>query len=409
MSIEVTPIGVTCNLSCTYCYEHPVRDAGNHGDFDYDVEKMIEGLKKEGGEFSVFGGEPLLVDIDTLEALWKFGYETYGRNGIQSNGSLITERHIELFKKYKVHVGISIDGPGELNDARWAGTLEKTWHMTQKTLDNIEKCVKNEIPVSLIVTLHKLNASPEKLPILKQWFKNYDERKMISSARLHTLQVDYDSVDDYLSLTPEENAKIMLDMADFEKKELKYLKFDLFSDIKKILLGNENVTCTFNSCDYYSTDAVRGIDGQGNRVNCNRTNKDGFEQIKAEQHGYERQLALYNTPKEYGGCKDCRFFIFCKGQCPGTGINYDWRNKTNLCMMYYTLFEHFEKEYLEKGILPLSKSHLLKLLEEEMYKIWASGKEARISEAKNKIIQRIKQNNANTQLCGISICSNRND
>lgn len=389
MSIEVTPIGVTCNLSCTYCYEHPVRDAGNHGVFDYDVNKMIEGLKKEGGEFSIFGGEPLLVDIDTLEKLWDFGYKTYGKNGIQSNGVLITDKHIELFKKYKVHVGISMDGPDELNDARWAGSLEKTRLATKKSLENIEKCVQNGVSVSLIITLHKLNATPEKLPKLKAWIKDYDDRKIIQGARLHTLQVDYDEIDDKFSLTPEENVRVMLEMAEFEKT-LKYIKFDLFNDIKNILIGNESVTCTFHSCDYYSTDAVRGVNGQGERVNCNRTNKDGFEQIKAEQHGYERQLALYNTPKEYGGCKDCRFFIFCKGQCPGTGIKYDWRNKTNLCQMYYNLFEYFEKDYLEKGVLPLSKSILLKKLEEEMYKIWASGRQAFIQEAQKNVLVQIK-------------------
>jgi uncharacterized protein len=70
-----------------------------------------------------------------LEKLWKWGFDKYKSNGIQTNGSLINDQHIELFKKYNVHVGISIDGPDELSDARWYGTLETTRKKNQLTLD----------------------------------------------------------------------------------------------------------------------------------------------------------------------------------------------------------------------------------------------------------------------------------
>ena len=43
MSIEVSPVGVTCNLSCPYCYEHPMREAGNFNEKPYDLDKMIAG------------------------------------------------------------------------------------------------------------------------------------------------------------------------------------------------------------------------------------------------------------------------------------------------------------------------------------------------------------------------------
>ena len=40
MTIELEPVGVVCNLSCPYCYEHPMRDAGNFRHKTYSVEKM---------------------------------------------------------------------------------------------------------------------------------------------------------------------------------------------------------------------------------------------------------------------------------------------------------------------------------------------------------------------------------
>ena len=42
--------------------------------------------------------------------------------------------------------------------------------------------------------------------------------------------------------------------------------------------------------------------------------------------------------KKYGGCKDCEFFDNCHGGCPSQAINGDWRNRTELCDLYYDLF-----------------------------------------------------------------------
>ena len=389
MSLELSPMGVTCNLSCPYCYEHPMREAGNFlaGDAKkpYDVDLMIESLSKHNSRFSLFGGEPLLTAIEDLEKIWKWGYDRYQFNGIQTNGTLITDQHIELFKKYKVHVGISVDGPDELNDTRWAGSLENTRKRTAMSMRAIDRLLEEGHIPSFIVTLHKLNASPERLPRLKDWFREMDRRGVYSS-RLHPLEIEYSGIGDTLALSPERNAQVMLEMAELELS-LKNLKFDLFGDMKKILLGQDNdVTCTFHNCDPYTTDAVQGVDGMGNLGNCGRSNKEGIDFIKSEQRGYERQMALYHTPQEHGGCKDCRFFIMCKAQCPGTGINQDWRNRTDGCLMFYTLFEHFEKDYLSKGILPLSQSPILKKLEQTMYDFWAQGQRAEIDRGAFKII-----------------------
>ena len=55
--------------------------------------------------------EPLLVE-DDLEELWAWGLEKFGFNGVQTNGTLVNDNHIRLFKQYKVQVGLSIDSPG---------------------------------------------------------------------------------------------------------------------------------------------------------------------------------------------------------------------------------------------------------------------------------------------------------
>src|SRR5689334_11407886 len=114
MTIELRPLGVTCNLSCRYCYQdsmrqtQPVRRA-------YDLEAMKRAVMADNHNFSLFGGEPLLLPKADLEELWKWGYERYGVNSVQTNATLIDDDHIEMFRKYRVRVGISIDGPSDLN------------------------------------------------------------------------------------------------------------------------------------------------------------------------------------------------------------------------------------------------------------------------------------------------------
>ena len=167
-----------------------------------------------------------------------------------------------------------------------------------------------------------------------------------------------------------------LDFAALEP-ELHRLRFDVFSDIRQMLLGqDQNTTCVWNGCDPYTTRAVQGVEGHGQRSNCGRTNKDGIDFVKADREGFERYLALYHAPQEAGGCHDCRFFLMCKGQCPGGAINGDWRNRSSKCDVWMALFERFETELLAEGRTPVSVSRHRAALESFALQRWASGQNA---------------------------------
>ena len=93
MGVELRPLGVACNIACTYCYQNPQREAGNYRQ-DYDLERMKTAVEREGGPFTLFGGEPLLMPHKDLKILLAWGLEKYGSNSIQTNGALITDEHI---------------------------------------------------------------------------------------------------------------------------------------------------------------------------------------------------------------------------------------------------------------------------------------------------------------------------
>jgi sulfatase maturation enzyme AslB (radical SAM superfamily) len=94
---------------------------------------MKSAVEREGGSFTLFGGEPRLLPERDLEELWRWGLERSGANSVQTNGTLIRDAHIRMFKQYKVLVGISIDGPGEMNSVRWAGSPEANLEATART------------------------------------------------------------------------------------------------------------------------------------------------------------------------------------------------------------------------------------------------------------------------------------
>lgn len=377
MTVEVRPLGIHCNLQCQYCYQNPQRDAGNLAR-EYDMDKMKAAISAEGGPFTVFGGEPLLVPKDDLEELWSWGAAEFGSNGIQTNGTLIDNDHVRMFKQYKVHVGISIDGPGEMNDVRWHGTLELTRAATQRTEQAIERLCREGIRPSIIITLHRNNAAADKLPILLDWVR-YLDTIGVRSARLHLLEVESQAIRDKYALSVNENLTALLAFAEQQSK-LRRLKFDVFADMNRMLLGkDERTTCIWNGCDPYTTRAVRGVEGHGQRSNCGRTNKDGIDFVKSSQPGFERYLALHATPQEVGGCQGCRFFLMCKGQCPGTAIDGDWRNRSEHCEVWKTLYAKLEQELLASGSVPLSLSPERDALEQSFLAAWAEGRQVTMS------------------------------
>jgi radical SAM protein with 4Fe4S-binding SPASM domain len=376
MPVELRPLGVSCNIACQYCYQNPQREAGNVAK-SYDIELMKAAVEREGGPFALFGGEPLLLPEHDLETLWSWGFERYGTNSVQTNGTLIRDAHIRLFKKYNVNVGISIDGPGPLNDVRWVGSLEATRKSTARTERAIELICEAGIAPSLIVTLHNINAQAAQLETMNEWFRRLDLLG-IKMIRLHILESENAFIRETYGLSTSENIAAFLNFARLEKT-LARVKFDLFRDIEQLLLGNdEGAACVWAACDPYTTAAVRGVEGHGQRSNCGRTNKDGVDFVKGDAPGFERYLALYHTDQAAGGCAGCRFFLMCKGQCPGTAIDGDWRNRSEHCEVWKALFEHIEGQLVDSGRFALSLDPDRERVEDAMVGAWMAGRNPRL-------------------------------
>jgi len=398
MTIEVNPVGLRCGaknggLSCSWCYQIPTKGANNPIP-PLNMEAITAALESENpgaGGFSLFGGEPLLAPLEDLEKLWALGLEKYGKNGCQTSGRPITEKHWPLFKKYKVCVAFSIEGPGELNDARWAGTLEETRRSTAHSISCLERCLTEGIPTGLITTLHQKNASFDRLPRLKQWLRKLDGLGL-GSCNLHVLQHEGAFKDQ--ALDHKETLQAMIELHQLQTRQLRQLKLAPFSDIIALLRGKDSwtwkdgtsggVNCTWNACDPWVTPAVRGIDADGKRSLCQRVHTTPTQWQAAKPGPFMRQAALRSTPQDQGGCQGCRQMITCKGQCPGTALGGDWRKRSRDCEFWKPLLEYFEGVLLDAGEFPVTLRADRDQIEEAMAKHWAVGRAIHINEVLNE-------------------------
>lgn len=380
MTVEVMPVGTKCSLACKMCFQNPIRRAGNQSTGGYDLEAMKKGLEAENYHFTLFGGEPLLTPIDDLEELWRWGLEKFGQNGIQTSASCVTEKHFELFEKYKVSVGISIEGPGELNDIRWAGSLERTRKTTEKVEAVIFRLLEAGRPPSIITTLNRGNASPARLPRLLEWFKELD-RRGLRYANIHLMEIDDPELRREWSLTAEENAAALLAFADLQNEVS--IKFQPITEMVGLLVGDDaDSNCVWNACDPYTTRAVRGINAEGGRVNCSRSAKAGVDMQKADHELLVRPIALYHTAQELGGCHGCRFWFACKGSCPGEALGGDWRQKTEYCDTLKLVFGELERRLGSLGLDPISRSEGRRRgVERKLLEAFGAGRPLRIYQA----------------------------
>jgi uncharacterized protein len=118
-----------CNLSCTYCYvyesidqswrQQPVTmSAQTAGQVAYRIDEHARRHGLDTIEVVLHGGEPLLagpeVVQDVLDAVR--GALPGAQFLVQTNGILLDEGFLELFRRYGVRVGVSIDGDAAATD-----------------------------------------------------------------------------------------------------------------------------------------------------------------------------------------------------------------------------------------------------------------------------------------------------
>lgn len=363
-----------CNLGCEYCYEEPDRELKQEQiDNEYDLDLIFERLEqfkesRDGSEVpGMHGGEPLLLRDEDLESIFKWIHENYDGRGthIQTNGTLLTENHIRMFADYNVSVGISMDGPAELNESRVArsGGEDVTDSMTERTQEAIKQLVEHpDVSCGVIVVVTETNCGTderlEKLLEWMDWLNKHDVGGHYNPA------IPYEDVQEDLSVSPERLKEVYLRTWEWQKEE-DYRRWNPMREFQDNLLGLRLSNCVNAKCDVYNAKAAQIVKGDGNTTGCGKTWAtvgDGVPFLQGDstnneyQETEERYEMLKQLPGPYteevqngeiedqGGCKGCRYWNGCQGGCPSAGLEYDYRNRVRWCPAVYALYETIEEE-----------------------------------------------------------------
>ncbi|MCL2045364.1 MAG: radical SAM protein [Oscillospiraceae bacterium] len=218
-----------CNISCKYCY---ACDAPK-SDMTFDTAKRaIRLMGNAPFDIQISGGEPLL-NIKLIEQILKYA-SSLDRGvefAIQTNGILLNDKIAELFKRYKVAIGVSLDGKPETNEYLRGSTIEVIEGIKLLREHNLMlnlNCVVSDYNVDRLcemvdMALYLGNVRGIGLDLLRSAGRASQNEALIRSADANALVSGLNALHDYLAkvntLIPR---KIVL--REFEKARAQYGK-----------------------------------------------------------------------------------------------------------------------------------------------------------------------------------------
>ena len=153
LSIQITSY---CNLNCRYCYL-PNRNNSKNISLNF-LEVLIKRLINEsllGNELVIswHAGEPLTTPIEHFTECMKVLNKLEDRgcklfHKIQTNSTLIIKKWIDFLKKYRIRVGVSLDGPEILHNKN--RVYRTGIGSFKKSLAGIKKLQTNNIEFDVI-------------------------------------------------------------------------------------------------------------------------------------------------------------------------------------------------------------------------------------------------------------------
>lgn len=352
-----------CNLRCKYC-----SIGEKKSDFNImNIETMklagdfLVKFGKERNETSfniiLHGGEPTLINYKVYQEFFDYLLQTYinvsFKFSIQTNCFHISKEYMAFFKKYDVHVGVSIDGSEKIHnktrvDINGNGTFEKI-------KENIVKLVDNGVSVSglIVVTKDLLNEN-----LLYLNFFNYYN----ISLKINPL-LNYGEASNENSLWLE-----ICDYSNYLKKIYLYmLENEIEIQINPISnIFNAIVNDTKMSDCAYKNECGKNficVDYKGDIYPCGR-----FYDVYGSCLGnvYNTNNILNFTPKELSNeCKNCKYLKWCYGGCSAYREIMK-SDKTLLCEDIKLLFDYFSDDGISAYInyLKEKKVYLNEILNE---------------------------------------------
>jgi uncharacterized protein len=338
-----------CNLRCKYCYieEGAERGRMSQETLQNTMEQVSEASGDEEAHFIWHGGEPLLIGLDFFKRAAAISHELRERgnhisNGIQSNGTLVTEELLDLIEREKdFYLGFSIDGPEAVNNKT---RVHANGEGAFKDIFRGIKMAKNRnasVGGGAIAVVNKHN-----LPHLDKIYDFFNQERI--GLKLNHI---INATDTTLGISPMEYATAMNQLFDRWINDYQAIEIDPFSQIIGNFMTGRPSGCNYtNSCQEYFI----SVGPQGDIYPCGR-----FDGLKDYWMGNINSpggltMALESDVRKrlkdrkletMAGCPDCEYVPICNGGCPHNAlIAGDIMGKDPYCAGYKTMFKHIKSK-----------------------------------------------------------------
>jgi len=350
------PAGPKCNLVCTYCYYLDKKNLYPKDDsflmpeaiLEKYIAQHIEASKEDIIHFSWHGGEPLLAGLPFFKKVVALQnkYKPSSQkiiNGIQSNGTLITEEWCDFFSKNNFIVGLSLDGPKELHNMhRYAVNKTSSFQKSVQAFNLLQQYhISGEI-------LCVVNADNVKYPLEVYGFFKELGAEYITFIPLVNPDSESNTGVSKNSVPSKAYGEFLCTIFDeWLEHDIGKLKIQIFEEAARTAFNQDHTLCVFKeTCggvpviehngDFYSCDHY--VDKKhlvGNISNA--TVRKLLDSDKQKTFGQEKLDKLPNY------CISCEFRKMCNGGCPKNRIMHTPDGEAGLnylCDGYKLFFSH---------------------------------------------------------------------
>lgn len=322
-SLLIKPASADCNLRCKYCfYITHLEKLTSTPRMSYDtLEAMIKSFirtnQKKQYYFGWQGGEPTIMGLEFFQKAieLQMKYAPPGSsisNGLQTNGTLISEKFAKFFGKYKFLLGVSLDGPKELHDY-YRKTLNQkpTFDLVMRGIETLKKFNVEFNILSLVnnVTVKKA----------KEIYNFHKDNQFLYHQYIPCVEFDDKGQLRPYSITGKEWGYFLTDLFnEWIKEDTRRISIRLFdSIIEYLIFGTYNVCHMQDSCIQYFV-----VEYDGGVYPCDffvqedlllgNVNNDTWEDIYNskiyQQFGTEK--SKWNEE-----CNLCPYLSLCHGGC----------------------------------------------------------------------------------------------
>lgn len=354
LNIMLKPASSACNLNCTYCFyadEAKNRDVESFGMMTAEVAEQIARRAMEYAypscSFCFQGGEPTLRGVDFFRQFTEMVDSFNTRHirvdyAIQTNGTLLDEEWIQLFKEKNFLVGISMDGIKDIHDqCRKTKDGKGTF---QEIMKNCILLKKNDIPFNILLVVTQ-TASRHAGQIYRFFMKNgFFYQQYIPCLE----PFDSGPGNQKYSLTAaayERFLKELFDVWYLDRSKGTFVYIQYFENLAGMLQGKAPDVCGMQGicqkqivleadgsaypCDFYMLD----------RYKLGNICTDSIQDLLASETETE---FIRSSLKGLEKCQQCRYAGLCRGGCRRHRESYEniASGENRFCTSYQNFFEY---------------------------------------------------------------------